>query len=67
MKKMNEAYEAACRAAAALYAAANRTDPFAFSRMMAHFVQGIEHPADVIAQWKGKTLSRVIPSSKIAA
>lgn len=50
MKSANEAY----RAAASLYARANRTDPFAFGRMMAHLTLGIEFPSEVVKQWKGR-------------
>lgn len=48
--KVNDAY----RAAASLYARANRTDPFAYGRMMAHLTLGIETPHEVVMQWKGR-------------
>lgn len=49
--KNNKPTPNAFRIAARVYAKANRSDPFAYGRMIAWLVQGIEHPAEVISDW----------------
>lgn len=49
------AFVSAARSAAAVYARGRRSDPFAYGRMLAHILNGIETVADAIGATRAPT------------
>ena len=48
--------------AARIYAAANRSDPFAYSRMICHLRRGIEDASEITKTWFSRT--RTMPAAQ---